>query len=163
MHKVLIKENDDLLSFCRCEETTFAVSGQQDCPWCGCGFMFSCLSGRKGFIFAKVVESTTSFLEIMQRNAEVFGITASLDDADLIEEADFWRTKVEQLNVGQVCVILDETIVGIESRNISFDGSYAHHEFDVIPHVSANGSQKALLSILGKAGYWTSRELEERE
>lgn len=125
--------------------------------------MFSCLSCRKGFVFAKVVESSTSYLEIVQRDAAVFGIIASHDDPDLIEEVDFWRTQVEHLNVGQVCVILDEKIIPIESQNISFDGSFAHHKFDVLPHVSARGSKDALLSILGRTEYWTSRELEDRQ
>jgi hypothetical protein len=51
----LCKDNDDLISHCTCREALVAPPGQADCPWCGCGWLFSCLSCRKAFTFARAV------------------------------------------------------------------------------------------------------------
>ncbi|HJN76044.1 MAG TPA: hypothetical protein QGF58_19085 [Myxococcota bacterium] len=53
MTRFLIKDSDDLLSFCKCDTGLVGVPGQLDCPWCGCGWMLSCIDCRKSFVFAR--------------------------------------------------------------------------------------------------------------
>lgn len=44
----LIKDNDDLCSHCACETAYITFPPQMDCPWCGCGWLFSCTACRVG-------------------------------------------------------------------------------------------------------------------
>ena len=37
----LEKDNDQLVSFCSCEPAYITYPPQLDCPWCGCGWLFT--------------------------------------------------------------------------------------------------------------------------
>lgn len=52
----LVKKNDDVISHCKCEESFVGEEGQLDCPWCGCGWLFSCSKCRKAFTFSEAAE-----------------------------------------------------------------------------------------------------------
>ena len=42
------------LCFCVCPvEETLAYTGQKDCPWCGCGWLWSCYRCGKAFSVAQ--------------------------------------------------------------------------------------------------------------
>src|SRR6266566_1407987 len=52
----LRKANDNLVSHCKCDEAYISAPSQMDCPWCGCGWLFTCSHCRKAFTFAEAVE-----------------------------------------------------------------------------------------------------------
>ncbi len=160
-NKILVKANDDLISFCQCDQEAIATSGQADCPWCGCGWLFTCVKCRKAFTFARISETTRSYEEIAQE--DIFNQCAeklALDDEDILEQAEWMRKELKDLSIGTQCVILDGRIIPTETKNIEFDGWFAHHKFESVPHITA--SDKAGLSkILSDIEYWSSRELSE--
>ena len=43
----LKKASNELISHCGCEESRISYPAQMDCPWCGCGWLFSCITCRK--------------------------------------------------------------------------------------------------------------------
>ena len=57
MVKYIAKANNDVLSHCQCADTLAAGPAQLDCPWCGCGWLFSCIKCRKAFTFGRVVSA----------------------------------------------------------------------------------------------------------
>ena len=63
------KANDEVLSFCACQQPLVALPGQLDCPWCGCGWLASCIECRKAFTFAKVVDVDLTYEQIVRRDA----------------------------------------------------------------------------------------------
>jgi hypothetical protein len=52
-HIYLKKANDELVSHCRCAEALITFPPQMDCPWCGCGWLFTCIECRRAFAFAE--------------------------------------------------------------------------------------------------------------
>ena len=162
MKKALVKANDKLLSFCKCTEGAFATTGQVDCPWCGCGWMFSCTKCRKAFIFAKVVETQLSCEEIAQIDQSSYADRpAGIDDEGVVEEAAWLRAELEGLEVGTECVILDGKVIPTSARDIAFDGWFAHHDLEMPPQIQAGDSREEVLKLLGDTDYWLSRELPE--
>jgi hypothetical protein len=70
----LQKDNDDLVSHCRCREAFISYPPQMDCPWCGCGWLFSCIKCRKAFTFARAVEVNDSWEELACRDIRGMGM-----------------------------------------------------------------------------------------
>ena len=64
----LVKANDDLVSHCQCEQGIIAEPGQVGCPWCGCGWLFSCIKCRKAFTFATAVEIDKTWEELARED-----------------------------------------------------------------------------------------------
>ena len=160
--KILTKANDNLISFCNCSEPAIATSGQADCPWCGCGWLFSCVKCRKAFTFAKVTESTRSYEEIAQEDfLNQFQENLPLDNESVLEQANWMKTELADIPMGTECVILDGSIIPISKTDIEFDGWFAHHKFETVPHVSAQNDKTVLSNLLSDIEYWTARELSE--
>ncbi len=49
----LVKADDRLHSTCRCAQGLAGFPIQADCPWCGCGWLFTCTRCGKPFTFAR--------------------------------------------------------------------------------------------------------------
>jgi hypothetical protein len=162
MFKTLVKANDDLISHCKCAEA-FATSGQADCPWCGCGWLFTCVDCRKAFTFAKVAETGCSPEDLAHRDFLSFGKKPeNIDPAAVKAKAEWLQNEIAALEPGTICVIVDGEVIPVSARNIEFDGWFAHHTFDVSPQVAA-ADAKALDSVLGDRKYWTEREYPPEE
>jgi hypothetical protein len=157
VHKTLVKANDDMISFCKCTEA-FATKGQADCPWCGCGWLFSCIDCRKAFTFAKVALTYHSPEDLVRRDFLKFGgKPENIDPADVKAAAEYRRNEIAGLELGTVCVVIDGEVIPVTARNIEFDGWHSHHSFELLPHVTAPDA-KALKIMLGDRKYWTERE-----
>ena len=164
MHKALIKANDDLISFCKCDESGFATTGQADCPWCGCGWLFSCTKCRKAFTFAKVIETDLSPYNVAVLDISGFSKDeVPPDDESVQDMADWVRNSVVDIPLDTVCVIVDGKVIPVDKKNFEFNGWFAHHQFDILPQVEAQGSRAKIISVLGNTDYWLSRELPEED
>lgn len=162
MFKTLVKANDDLISFCRCAPA-FATSGQADCPWCGCGWLFTCVDCRKAFTFARVAETEFSPEDLARRDFLRFGIKdADLKAEHIAAKAEWLSDQIEDLEVGTVCIILDGCVLPVEARDVAFDGWFARHAFDRPPQVAADGDRNVLEAMVGTAQYWLDRERPDR-
>src|SRR6266496_4072320 len=71
----LRKANDQLICYCKCDKAEALISdpGQLDCPWCGCGWLFTCIKCRKAFTFAEAVEVDLSLEELAEMDIVGFG------------------------------------------------------------------------------------------
>ena len=65
--------------------------------------------------------------------------------------------------VGDVVVYLDGVYLPLEATNFAFDGWFAQHDFDRLPHAVALTQPEALRSTLGDQAYWLERELVDSD
>jgi hypothetical protein len=64
----LTKADDRLVSHCACADVLVAYPSQAACPWCGCGWLFSCMSCGKSFSFARGVEVDATWEGLADRD-----------------------------------------------------------------------------------------------
>jgi len=125
--KFLFKANNDILSFCQCENEPAMSAGQLDCPWCGCGWMIACSKCTKSFIFAEVRETDIPLIELGRREAAARGFK-TVTDEDIAEWAEGMAEVLDNFEVGDVVVYLDGSYWTIDSTDVEFDGFYASHK-----------------------------------
>jgi hypothetical protein len=130
--------------------------GQADCPWCGCGWLFTCLRCRKAFTFARGIEVEETLEELALRD---FGPDT---DSDLLADwvADM-RSLLAKVEVGERYVYLDGRVHPARLGSVEFSGWYASHRFAHLPQVVAEGARAALDAELGQESYWRTNALPE--
>jgi hypothetical protein len=159
-YKTLVKANNDLISHCACA-APIATTGQADCPWCGCGWLFTCVDCRKAFTFAKVALTDTSPVDLVRRDLTALGLSAEeIDGDELAAEAEWMTDELDRLNVGDICVFMDGNILSVAEADIEIEGWFAKHSFDVLPQVAALSDPSVLDKTLKSLDYWLERELE---
>jgi hypothetical protein len=159
--RVLIKANDDLVSFCSCEQGV-AGFGQMDCPWCGCGWLFICNQCHKAFTFAKCIEVEEDIEAVARRR-----IWNSLErvptEDELAEEIEWMEFAMADIEVGREYVYFDGMVVDIESDGIEGEGVYAEHELEFVPQVQALTDPSVREEILENEDYWRDRHIEDED
>jgi hypothetical protein len=160
--KFFFKANDDIISHCACTNEPAMSTGQLDCPWCGCGWMISCSKCLKAFVFAEVRETDIPLIELGRREAKSRGLT-TITETEIAEWAEGMAETLDCFNVGDVVVYLDGSYWTINSENIDFEGYFAHHRLDRLPHADAINDPDSLEAMLGDTSYWLDRELADRE
>lgn len=162
MTKWFAKANNDVLSHCRCTDALAATNGQLDCPWCGCGWMISCIECRKGFIFARIVEVDSTYEDILAQDAKTRGLR-NVTEKEISDYAAFMREMLEPFPIGATIVYLDGEYFLVDAANVEFEGIYAHHKLDRLPHAVARNESEYLRRVLGDPKYWQERERPDRE
>ena len=161
MAKWLAKANDDILSFCTCTSPLASGPGQLDCPWCGCGWLISCIDCRKPFVFAQVAEIDRTYQDIVRMDFKSRGYEP---DPETIENCALWMAEaVAELQLGEIVVYLDGCYFPVHQQAIEFEGDYAFHQFDRLPHAMALETTDALRNMLGEKSYWFDRERPDRQ
>ena len=160
--KFLFKANNDVLSFCECENEPAMSEGQLDCPWCGCGWMIACSKCSKSFVFAEVRETDIPLMELGWRDAAARG-SKSVTQADIADWAEDMADLLDHFEVGDIVVYLDGGYFTVDSADVQFDGFYASHKLDRLPHAEALEDAGHLKAMLGDRQYWLDRELPEQE
>jgi hypothetical protein len=161
-HKFFFKANDDVLSHCPCEGAPAMSTGQLDCPWCGCGWLIACSLCGKSFTFAEVRETDIPLVELGRREAAARGLTGISDD-EVAAWAGGMADTLDLFEVGDIVVYLDGEYWTVDSTDIAFDGYFARHQLDRLPHVEALSDPAHLNRVLGNPKYWFDRELPDRE
>ena len=157
----LRKDSDDVLSFCKCaaEDALVAHPGQLDCPWCGCGFLFSCWKCRKAFTFATAIETELSLEEIVERDYESFMGDARNKPEVRMLRLDMRRRNIELMirgiELGGRYVYLDGFAHRVGAFPPAFTGVYGHHSLDAVPQLRAGANADTLQEDLDQA-YWLS-------
>src|ERR1051325_398886 len=111
-HVYLRKANDYLISHCTCARAEALISepGQMDCPWCGCGWLFTCMKCRKAFTFAEAMEVGLSWEELADR--DIRGFYECDPEA---EEAEAWvgsmKEMLKEVRAGEQYVYLDGNVI----------------------------------------------------
>ena len=160
MIKYVGKANDDVLSFCTCQDALADVPGQLDCPWCGCGWMIGCMKCRKAFVYGRVVEIDSDYVTLVREDTRTSGFER---DADEIRDIAEWMgAAMADFEVGQMVVYLDGYYLPIDTAG-EIEGLYARHTFSSLPHKDAHLAPGVLEATLGDVRYWTDRERPERD
>ena len=160
-HIYLKRANDDLLSHCRCPHALITFPPQMDCPWCGCGWLFTCIECRKAFTFAEGIMLNESWEE-----------TGSCDLRNQLkrepseQDVSLWVGAMKELladvQVGQLYVYLDGLVIPTTASSLAFSGWHARHDLPFVPQVRALGDRSTLNSILTNRAYWQRAVVEAK-
>jgi predicted RNA-binding Zn-ribbon protein involved in translation (DUF1610 family) len=161
MVKYITKANNDVLSHCQCDNEIAAGPSQLDCPWCGCGWLISCMKCRKAFTFGRVVDVDRSYADIVREDFANRGETVGEDEIE--HGAEWMAGAMADLTVGDTVVYLDGSYLPVSTTNFAYDGWHAQHDFDRLPHAIALEQPNALRETLGDKAYWDERELVDEE
>jgi len=158
-HIYLQKDNDELVSHCRCKSALITFPPQMDCPWCGCGWLFTCIHCRKAFTFARGVEIAETWEETARRD-----LVGRRGPEPSTEDVDRWVEAMEELlkdvRVGRQYVAFDGWMIDTADTEVRIKGWHARHELDFVPQVKALRDASVLRDILGNPRYWGERALE---
>lgn len=154
----LKKASDDLISFCSCEDGRMTFPAQMDCPWCGCGWLFTCMTCRKAFTFAQGVEIDGTWADLARDDIRN-GWKEEPSEDDVASWIEAMKEILAEVQIGKRYVIVDGSVVNSEARNIKFDGWTAHHEFAELPQIRALTDMSQLDETLGSREYWSSNAI----
>lgn len=162
MIKYLAKANDNVISHCKCEAPLASPPGQLDCPWCGCGWMICCTKCGKAFVFGKVVEADATYESLIRADYAQRGYS-SVTDEEIQNDARMMEEMLAPFAVGETVIYLDGCYFSLGEAPIEFEGLYASHKLDRLPHAVAIEQPNYLRQILGDTAYWFERERPDRQ
>lgn len=155
-HIYLAKASTDLLCFCECAEALMTFPPQLDCPWCGCGWLFSCSECRTSFTFARGVTVNESWEDLARRDMTNYGRTSvSTDDVDNWVRA--MKELLAHVKVGATYVCLDSVIIPVDAGAFQFEGRHSRHDLAFVPQVAALEDRSVIDDLLSSPEYWRER------
>ena len=156
----LKKANDDVISFCACGDGRVTFPAQMDCPWCGCGWLFTCITCRKAFTFAEGVEIEGTWEDLAREDIRNRWKEYPSDE-DVASWIEGMKDITRDVRSGVRYVVIDGSVIPAGSKNVEFDGWHAYHEFAELPQEEAR-SDKSILDVrLSNREYWTKHALPE--
>lgn len=156
----LIKDNNDLVSHCECDTALITFPPQMDCPWCGCGWLFTCIECRSAFTFARGVELDESWFELARRDlTNNWGKEPGDDDVEQWVAA--MQEMLSDIEVGRQYVCLDGLFIPTDAAGVEFEGWHAFHDFEFIPQVAALKDSSIIDDILSNEDYWQANAVPE--
>ncbi|HBH51883.1 MAG TPA: hypothetical protein DDY91_08330 [Planctomycetaceae bacterium] len=158
----LVKANDDLISHCSCGDGRISFPAQMDCPWCGCGWLFTCMTCRRAFAFAEGVELETNWEELALEDIRNSWQSEPSED-DVASWVAAMKVILANVEPGKQYAILDGFVLSVDATAIEFEGWHAHHHLDSLPQIDALEDRSLLDTSIGSRGYWTSRALPKSE
>ena len=81
-------------------------------------------------------------------------------DEDIADAAEWLAEAYADLTVGDIVVYLDGAYLRLDTTDFAYDGWFAQHDFDRLPHAIALEQPAALSDTLGDQQYWRERELD---
>lgn len=154
----LVKDNDDLCCHCSCSDAMITFPPQMDCPWCGCGWLFTCTTCGKAFTFARAVEVQSTWEQLAL--CDLMGRWhTSPSDEDVVEWIAAMRALLAHVEVGKQYVCLDGRFIPTDEQGLQFEGWHAKHDLDFIPQVMALNDYFVMENILSNEEYWQSNAL----
>jgi hypothetical protein len=146
------------VAHCNCNNGLITFPPQMDCPWCGCGWLFTCIECRKAFTFAKGIVLDESWEETAKR--DLGGRSGREPNT---EDTESWVGAMKELLgevvEGQEYVCLDGLIIPTGGSAVRFDGWHSRHDLPYVPQTAALSDPSVLRSILGNPKYWKSTAL----
>ena len=156
----LKKANDDVISFCTCGDGRVTFPAQMDCPWCGCGWLFTCITCRKAFTFAEGVEIEGTWEDLAREDIRNRWKEEPSDE-DVSSWIEGMKEIAKDVRAGVRYVVIDGSVIPADAKEVEFDGWHAHHEFAKLPQEEAR-SDKSILDVrLSNREYWTKHALPE--
>ena len=148
-HIYLVKANDELLSQCACGDGRITFPPQMDCPWCGCGWLFTCVQCRKAFAFAKGVVVEESW-----EQTAACDLRGRWNKEPERKEVGDWVGAMRELLAdvvpGTEYVCLDGRLIPTSETSAAFDGWHSQHDLPYVPQVAALSDPSVLQSVLAQ-------------
>jgi hypothetical protein len=155
----LVKANNNVLSHCACAHAPITSSPQMDCPWCGCGWLFTCIACRKAFTFARCVEVDQSLEDLARRDLRGGGFSDS--DESIAAWVAEMTAFLDGAEPGEEYVILDLVRIPVaHTGRLTIPGAYADHDLHYVPQVRALTEPAVLDATLGAETYWREHRYE---
>ncbi len=158
-HMYLEKHNDDLVSHCKCERALVGYPPQLDCPWCGCGWLFTCIECRKAFTFARAIEIDEPWEDLARRDIRGAGLEVS--GRDISDWIAFMKEYTSEAILGHQYVAFDGRLIATDKDSLDFDGWHSAHHLSFVPHVAALKDRSIIESVLSSTDYWESHAVDE--
>lgn len=159
-HVYLVKDNDDLCCHCECDKALITFPPQMDCPWCGCGWLLTCIACRKAFTFARAVEVPESWEELARRD-----LTGKWSEQPSAEEIGEWvgamKAMHSHVELGKQYVCLDGLFIPTDANGVEFEGWHSRHNLDFLPQVRACEDYAVMEEILTNRDYWMDSALPQ--
>jgi hypothetical protein len=149
----LSKADNRLVSHCACSDALAAYPGQADCPWCGCGWLFTCMACRKAFSFARGVEIDGTWEGLAQKDLRRWS-GAEPDEDEVRQWVEVMQRMLADVEVGGTYVCLDGTVISSDRSSVAFEGWHSRHAFDFVPHLEALNDVRVRDQVLGSRAYW---------
>lgn len=127
------------------------------CPWCGCGWLHSCITCRKAFTFARGVEVDETWQELARRDLTAWPRAAT--DEDIEEWIKAMQELLAGVEIGKQYVYLDGLIVPSDASGVHFRGWHSEHDLDFVPHIAALHDYFVMENILSNPDYWQARAI----
>ena len=156
----LEKANEKLICHCKCARALVSSPCQMDCPWCGCGWLFTCLRCRRAFTFARAVEIDAGLEDLARTHLTGFlgWAPQPRESADWIDEM---AILLDPVILGHEYVYLDGIYVDTQEQAIAIEGWHSRHELPYVPHVKAMEDPSVLDHTLRNELYWRGREIHQ--
>jgi hypothetical protein len=154
-HIYLVKANNDLVSHCKCNDTPITFPPQMDCPWCGCGWLFTCIACRKAFTFACGVLVNEPWEETARRDMRN-GWKREPSEGDVRQWVGAMQELLADVKLGGQYVCLDGLIIPTDAPGIRFEGWHSRHDLEFVPQVAALGERTVIDNLLANREYWLS-------
>lgn len=158
----LARSRSDVCCHCTCKQGLVGIPGQMDCPWCGCGWLLSCIKCRKAFTFAKPVRVEQSAEELAEADFRAM-FKRKPSKKEVAEWAGSLLEFFGDLEEGLEYCYLDGALIPTNETEIKFEGLFAKHSLKKLPQVLALTKPGILETTLASPEYWTSRERPNRD
>ena len=155
----LAKANDNLISHCTCQQTWIGAPAQMACPWCGCGWLFTCPQCRRAFTFASAEQCDLTWEQLAHRDLDSMGRRQPTQE-DIDEWIGFMKLLTQDIEPGKEYVYIDAWVFPVGETNLQFTGMHSWHELAVVPQVAALADRKSLEQTLANRLYWDERKLD---
>jgi hypothetical protein len=158
----LERANRNGVCHCRCRNSMVAAPVQMDCPWCGCGWLFTCLNCRKSYMFARGVEVDETLAELAEMDlAARRGTDLELTDAD--RWVEWMATLLKAVEVGHEYVYLDGFFIDVDTSPLRFDGWHSRHDLPWVPQAKMLEDPTVIADTIGSEEYWHETAIDGRE
>jgi hypothetical protein len=158
----LERANRDLVCHCRCRQSLISAPSQMDCPWCGCGWLFTCMNCRKAYAFARGVEVDQALEDLAREDLAARDGGAAAEREDVDRWVEWMGVLLRGVEPGRQYVYFDGYYVDVETGPVGFDGWHSRHDLPWVPQVQAMADPTVLHDTIGSEEYWRETAIEER-
>ena len=100
--------------------------------------------------------------ELARREAQTRGLK-DVTKADIQLWVDDMTEALSHFEAGDTVGYLDGAYWTVDATQLEFDGYYASHKLNRLPHADALNDLPSLRAMLGDKQYWLDRERPDRE